>query len=467
MMATHHPAARHSCALGIAGLLSLATTSVFASGFALIEQSVSSMGTAYAGAASNGQDASTIFFNPALMSRLEGEQMSAGVHAVLPKTEFTGMGTFNSTNPLVAQVPNLGGSTVPVSSGTGDGGNAGENGYLPHLAYVRDIDDRWKFGLTVNVPFGLSTKYDEGWVGRYSSLQAEIKAINLNPNFSFQVDDHTTLGFGISAMYTSLKYRNNIDYALLDMFGLLDPTGNGNSILPGAPAPGTSDATSQVDVDDWGFGFNAGILLEPSEHTRFGLAYRSKVNLEMGGDLQIAHSILPAVSDGATVNASLPETLMLSGYHEFDQSWAVMADLIWTKWSSINELRIKPDTRSPSIIPLQWEDTTRVAIGVTYRHSASLTLRTGIALDETPVPDASVRPTALPDEDRLWLALGAGYRLTRQLSFDVGYAHLFIDDTDINSTDAYTPPLATGFHRVTGKYDASVDIISAQANWKF
>ena len=64
-MAHMHPFARRFQAVSIAGLLAMTSSSTFASGFALIEQSVSSMGTAYAGAGSIGLDASTVFFNPA------------------------------------------------------------------------------------------------------------------------------------------------------------------------------------------------------------------------------------------------------------------------------------------------------------------------------------------------------------------------------------------------------------------
>jgi len=112
----------------------------------------------------------------------------------------------------------------------------------------------------------------------------------------------------------------------------------------------------------------------------------------------------------------------------------------------------------------------RYAIGTSYRHDEKWTFRGGLAYDETPVSSPNFRPAALPDEDRTWLALGAGYKYSKQLSFDIGYAHLFIDDTQISSTDAYSSllaPISEGFHRLNGEYDASVDIISAQANWKF
>ena len=440
-MATYHPVARRSCAISIAGLLSLAMTPVFSAGFALIEQSVSSMGTAYAGAGSISEDASTVFFNPASMARLEGRQLSAGLHVVIPKSDFSGSVTYN---PLYPGVPG-----TPVAPGPDNDTDGGVTGYVPHFTYVQELNDRWNFGLSVNVPFGLKTEYGSGWVGRYSAIESEITMVNLNPTLSFRVNEHASIGFGVSAMYANLILENAID----DVY------------LTGGTA--TSDGIGKIDVDDWGFGFNFGVLLEPSKHTRLGLAYRSKVDVELDGDLASTSVVQPSTS--AKVDASLPNSLLLSAWHELNPQWAVMADVTWTQWSKIDALVASFGTGNTNTIPLHWEDSTRVSVGTSYKHDEKWTFRGGLAYDETPVSSPKFRPAALPDEDRLWLALGAGYKHSKQLSFDVGYAHLFIDDTDINSTDAYSSavPFVEGIHRVNGEYDASVDIISAQANWKF
>lgn len=470
-MAMHHPVARRSCAIGIAGLFSLATTPVFAAGFALIEQSVSSMGTAYAGAGSISEDASTVFFNPASMARLEGRQLSAGVHVVLPNSEFSGDATYNASHPAFNPPSPLAGFSG-VSVGGGNGGDGGENGVVPHFTYVQDLNDRWKFGVTVNVPFGLSTEYDPNWVGRYSAIEAEIRAINLNPTFSFEVDDHVSVGFGFSAMHTSLKLDYAVDFALLELLGAHP--------IPGGPfygggAPGSADGRASLDVDDWGFGLNFGILLEPTDQTRFGFAYRSKVEVDLGGDVVLSEATAGSLTFGSSVEASLPSTLLLSAYHEVNPKTAVMADIIWTQWSGIDALEaslsnpVSSSNGTSTIIPLQFEDTIRVAVGASYKYNNAVTLRAGLAFDETPIKDPQHRPAALPDEDRIWLDFGLGYRLSNDLSFDIGYAHLFIDDPSINSTDSHSSasPVPTGFHILNGKYDADTNIISAQANWKF
>lgn len=465
-MATNRTASLRMLTCGIAFVLALASSQALPSGFALIEQSVSSMGTAYAGAGSNGEDASTVFFNPALMERLDGRQLSVGLHLVMPDTRFSGSAAYNPSHPAFnPPSPAAGLNGVPIQPGPDSDTNAGENAVVPHFTYVQRLSDRLNVGLTVNTPFGLKTKYGSGWIGRYSAIESEITTVNINPVLSFKVDEHTSVGIGISAMYANLKLTNAIDVGLnAALAEQPDP-------CPGGWNPGTSscDAITKVDVNDWGFGMNFGVLLEPSDSTRFGIAYRSKVDLDLDGTLS-SNNPLAVPSTSSKVRASLPDSILLSAYHELNPQWAVMADVMWTKWSSIDSLVARLGNGTTNTIPLKWEDSTRVALGASFKQSDSLILRGGIAYDQTPVPDAQYRPAALPDEDRKWITLGAGFKPSKQLSFDVAYAHLFVKKTSINSTDAYSSlaaPVTEGFHRLTGSYDSSIDILSAQASWKF
>src|SRR5256885_16330272 len=75
-----HPGQRMVCLLVVlASIVSLARN-VGAAGFQVNEQSARGLGSAFAGEAAAAEDASTIFFNPAGMTRLSGTQfVSAGV----------------------------------------------------------------------------------------------------------------------------------------------------------------------------------------------------------------------------------------------------------------------------------------------------------------------------------------------------------------------------------------------------
>ena len=169
-----------------------------------------------------------------------------------------------------------------------------------------------------------------------------------------------------------------------------------------------------------------------------------------------------AFSDtGVKAGVTLPESLSVSGYHALDERWAVMGDVTWTRWSRFKELRVRFDSgQADSVTAEDWENVLRYSLGASYRYSDRWLLRAGVAFDEEPIPDAAHRTPRIPGNDRRWLALGASYRSSDRMSFDVGYAHLFVSDTPIAH-------VSTSAGTISGSYDNSVDILSAQLSWVF
>lgn len=116
---------------------------------------------------------------------------------------------------------------------------------------------------------------------------------------------------------------------------------------------------------------------------------------------------------------------------------------------------LQPD----NVQPENWHDAFRYALGVNYTLSNAWQLRAGVAYDESPADDKYITPR-IPDSDRTWLAISASFKASDSLSFDIGYAHLFVDDTEINQ-------VSTTNGNLRGKFDNSVDIIGLQVNWLF
>ena len=427
-----------------------------AAGFALIEQSVPGMGTAYAGAAASADTVDTLYFNPAGMTRLPGTQAGAGVHLVLTNNEFKNEGS--TFSPLVGGAPING----------DNGGNAGTSAGIPHLYLTHELNDRVWLGMAINVPFGLATEYDDDWVGRYHAIHSEVETINLNPSIAFKATDQLSLAIGVSAMYLKGEFTNAIDFGTLNQIpvslgglgGLLGPAG-----------PGQFDGNIKIEGDSWGWGYNAGLLYEFSPGTRVGLHYRSEVTQDIKGDAHfgLPNPALGAVFSNTDVEASvdLPASASLSAYHELNNEWALLADYTWTGWSSIPELRFDFDNNLPDgVTTFKWKDTSRVSLGMTYHPGGGrLIYRFGAAYDESPVRSAQDRSPRLPDADRLWVALGASYQATDNLAIDVGYAHLFVNDPRISKTGTEPEDVTRGALR--GSYDSSVDILSVEARYMF
>jgi long-chain fatty acid transport protein len=433
---------------GLALLLGASST-VFASGFAIVEQSVSGLGTAFASGAA-AADASTIFYNPAGITLLEGQQITGGMHVIFPSAKLSATTAENTP---------LGGS---VSLGDNNSGNGGVTKLVPNLYYTNKLNDKLSIGLGINAPFGLATKYDKDWVGRYHAVESDVMTINFNPALAYKVTDKLSLGFGLNAEYIDVTLSSMVDAGLLLSMGTSTDT----------------DVFAENTADDWGFGFNLGALYELSPGTRIGVAYRSEIKHKLGGEVDfdvpvgVPSAYFPDQDISGTI--TLPATASVNFFHQLNEKWAVMADVTWTDWSSFDKLTINFDgggilggTVNSSTTTEKWEDTWRYSVGATYQATEALLIRTGLAYDETPIPD-DYRTPRIPGEDRFWVTLGVGYQLSESLSLDAAYAHLFVKDSKIQKY-AGTDPTGEDFARGTlvGEFENSVDIASIQINYKF
>ncbi|MGD8841578.1 MAG: outer membrane protein transport protein [Gammaproteobacteria bacterium] len=437
----------------VAGLLACSSSASLASGFALIDQSASQMGNSFAGGSAFSNDASTIYFNPAGMTRLP-TQLVVGAHYIDPDAKFRGEATDIFGRPV---------------SG-GNGGDSGKAGVIPNFYISRPMGDGVYAGLGINAPFGLSTEYDNDWKGRYLAIESRVETVNINPAIAFKLSPRLSFGAGLNLQYIRAKLTQAVDQG-----NLCAPTQAGLAAIgaPGAdPArcagllPQSSDGFAKVIGDNWAGGYNFGFLYEPFDSTRVGFSYRSQIKQEVTGKARF-RNILPEFSDyglfvntDVTADVDLPETASLSIWQDLG-NWSVMADATWTGWDSFEELRIEYDSNQPdTVVDESWNNTWRYSVGVNWRYNSKWTFRAGTAYDQTPIPNAQHRTARIPGEDRIWSSFGVGYRFSESLAIDLAYARLFLrDKPEINETSA-------GAGNLNGEYrNGGVDIVSAQLVW--
>ncbi|MGE5622750.1 MAG: OmpP1/FadL family transporter [Bacillota bacterium] len=420
-----------------------------AGGFALNEMSAASLGNAHAGAAAVAQDLSTVYFNPAGLTRLSGRGFMVSGSALRPSAEFENRGSVSAAGPLTG----------------GNGGDAGSWALVPALYYAMEVSPDLRFGLGLQVPFGLTTEYDAGWVGRYQALKSDLITVDINPVLAYRVNDAVSIGGGVSAQYVNVELSRAIDFGSV----CVGVAGLGTCSAIGF-LPQARDGSVTVKGNDWGYGFNLGAMFAPEARLRFGIAYRSKVSHELSGSANFTKPAgLPApiaasptfTNTGARASVDLPDSLSLGAYVDLDPKWSVMADLTWTHWSRFKELRIRFDNGAPdSVTPEEWRNTYRLGMAVNYRYNDMWKLRGGVAYDQSPV-ETAFRTPRIPDNDRVWLAFGAQYKPSRQDSWDFGYAHLFVHDSSINKAE---PPVGG---TLTGNYTNDVNILSVQYSRAF
>jgi long-chain fatty acid transport protein len=395
----------------LAALVAALAGSVHASGFALVEANASGLGNAYAGQAAVAQDASTVYFNPAGMTLLPDSQIVVVGHMIKPKAEFSGTVT-----------PNVGGS---------QGGDAGSWAFVPNLYYAAQLTPAVHVGLGINSPFGLKTEYDPGWMGRYQAIKSDVKTVNVNPSIAYKVSDTFSIGVGLNVQ--------RIDATLTNFAG---PYG-----------------TAQMKGDDYGYGYNLGALWRATPSTRIGVSYRSKIDYTLRGDASF--STAPAANGKVTADVTLPDSASLSIFHTLSPRWDLLADATWTGWNKFDKLAVYRTSGSLlSYTPENWHNIMRYSLGTSWHANDRLSLRGGIAYDESVMSDV-YRTPRIPDGPRTWLAIGGQYRMSGKDALDFGYAHLFVKDVSIN---AGTIPATT---TLTGTYNSSVDIISVQYTHTF
>ncbi|MEN0106053.1 MAG: OmpP1/FadL family transporter [Pseudomonas sp.] len=500
------------------------TSGAMASGYHFGSQSVAAQGTSHANGA-EAVDPSTIFYNPAGLARLPGTQVTNGITVVIPK------GSFKDT-----------GSTDVFGNPTG---GSGAGSYLPDAAAAPDfyfssqINDNITVGLGIFVPFGAKLDYNEDWTGRYGIQSANLETVNINPSIAYRFNEHHSIGFGLSAQYIKSIQRGAADVqgasrqlagqvvqenlaltqlaasplgqiGIAGLYGLSVPdeitscNGQTNDAFVDCVAQNFAsnvegDGYFRVKGDDWGFGWNIGYLWEPTESTRFGMAYRSHIKHTLEGkskwsfadasgnvpdpttDLtpdgttligqvglpppdqlaqlldpdnwvnvsSFAASNLHTATDAKT-NIDTPESFSINAFHQLTDKVALMGDVTWTRHSRLDtvDIQLKPVagypylngvTEGDATVNQDWNDTYKISLGMNYQWDKDLMLRTGVAYDKSPVSGSDTRHPAFPDADRYWLSFGANYKLDKDSSIDLAYSYVQFASGKMDYKDGCSP----------------------------
>jgi long-chain fatty acid transport protein len=400
-----------------------------AGGLYLYEIGTPDVGLAAAGYAARAQDPSTVFTNPAGMTRLERSELQVGVQPLYAHTKF-----------------NADSRTTPAGP-DGDG-----SAWLPagSLFYAHSVSRDLKLGVGVLGYFGLGLEYENDWVGRYYVQEVTLQALGVQPAVAYRVTDWLSVGAGVVALYGVLDEKvavNNID-------------------------PGRGDGRLKVHDEDWTFQANLGVMLEPWKGTRFGLTYLSEADLDfedrprfsnLGPGLAALLGSRGLTSSRIDLGMTMPQAVMVSAYHELTRRLAVMGNLGWQDWSQFGKVDVEVAAEDTTSLTADrnYTDTWHAALGVQVRVADPWMVSAGIAYDSSMVDDADRTPD-LPTGEAWRFGVGARYDWSAQLAFNLAYELLWMGDLDMGLNRG---PLAG---TVSGQYEeAAIHFISLNVNWKF
>ena len=382
------------------------STPVFGAGFALYEGSARG-NVLGAGLTATADDASAVFYNPAGITQLKGDQVMVGATFIYPQTDvYTSPG-------------GMWGST--------------DNWWIPpHAYWTHQINDKWWSGVGVFSRFGLGTQFDSNWPGRYNSYYARIRTVEFNPNIAYKVNEKFSVAGGFNIMYMDLKLEQKIS-----------PTTFG-----GPAALGDANSTLR-DGQSVGWGINLAVHYKPTDDWYLGASYRSRVSQHLEGDADFtkpaawagfgaANAVLLRDTD-ASGSLRLPDEVFAGVAYKVIPTLTVGGGIYWTRWSTYDKLEITYDLPiAPGVATVtkqkQWKDVYRFMIGAEWKFMPNWRASASYAYDQEPIQD-QYADYLVPANDRNMYSAGLGWDYGK-FTTDFSYTLIMINERKIPARPA-------------------------------
>ena len=399
-----------------------------AGGLYIRENGAPDVGMASAGRAALAQDASTVQGNPAGMARLERNQAIGAVQGLFIDSEF-------EVDPSA------------TTFGT-QGGDLSDEVLIPSGSYVHTLGENWRLGASVGATIGGALDYPSTWAGRYFVRRVDLLTMTAAGGGSYRLSDTLSVGALLRIVYAKLEQDVAIN----------------NPLQP--------DGRLKFEDEDVAVGGSFGVLFEPTDRWRFGLRYRTAVDLEfrdqpslegLGPALTAALNLSGLAGKSAKIEMELPQDLLFSVHHQLSERTELTANLGWENWSEFgkSDITLRSATSKSFTRDLNYDDTWHVAVGGRYRINPRWRVSAGFAYDSSPV-DQSDRTPDLPLDRQVRLATGALYDLNEDVVLGASYVYVDLGDADIRQPGG---PL-TG--SLAGDYSPNrIHAVNVNLTWRF
>lgn len=407
------------------------SSSAFAGGFAIREQSTEGQGASFAGIAAGGAP-SSMFWNPATMTQSPGRTMEQGVAGILPRASQGGTSTLAPFG-FTAGTDNSATSALVL------------NGYN-----IWQWNQNLWIGVSTNSTFGLSVGFpNPAWAGAAYGQSTSLKTYNATPSVAYKLNDWISIGAGFQIQYATVNFTGFNGVAGLATPNLALLSGNG-----------------------WAYGWTAGITLTPWMGTQIGVGYRSSLDQDIDGAF--------AATGGLSTPGAISTTLKLPGMvsvgvrQRINAQFTALGTFEWTNWSRIGTSIISQANGAPALgstgaavtVPFQYRDGYFYSGGLEYIINPAWTARFGVAFEQSPITD-QVRVPRLPDNDRMWYSVGLTNAVTPNLNIDLAYSYIDVKETPINVSAASGNPAFNGAVTYIGNVSSFIHILSISVRYRF
>ena len=366
-------------------------------------------GPAFVDLSAGAHDAGTVSSNPAGMTRIESTSWRTDL--IVSYSESTWEATSSALNATSESETD---NTV----------------FVPSLAYVRSLNDRWAIGASLSVTSGLGDDGDENSVSRYLSTDWSIGSLTFQPSVAYTITERWSLGAGVGINYTKYSWEAAVFNGI-----------------------GADDGKVEVEPDD----LNLNYILSAhwqGESTRFGVSYRSQYEPEMEDSPDYTGVDPDRESDAdLELDVTFPQSVLAGAYREFDNGQWLSLDVLWVEASEFNiESAVVDDGGEFRKNPYQLNDTWIVAAGWGRPINADWAVGLGAMYVHDPIDDED--RSVLLRMDSLWgLGMTVDYTRRNGSIVTAGVSYLFTGDSEVE-----TPQLPV-IGVLTGEYTDRTNVL--------
>jgi long-chain fatty acid transport protein len=404
-------------------LASGALSGAQAAGYAVFTHGAAALGQGNAVTAHT-QSPSTIFYNPALMNKLEGTQLEMGTTALLVSREF---------------------DSQPGGSSTSN-----DSSFFPSTFYVtHKFNDSLSAGLGVFNPFGLGTEWNGSWDGRYLATKSELTTYNINPVVSYRITPTLSVAAGADVIILDATLQKKVPSDAFSALGF----------------PAGFDINQKFKGDGTGVGFNVALAWDPTKDLTVGASYRSEVGIDVNGDGTFSSPVLPAslLNSHGRTHVTLPQQVTAALAYQGIDRLTLEAGLRWEGWSSFDRLLITLDNGGTSLSPRNWKDTWGFNLGGRYQLNETVALLGGYVYGGSAVPDSTFDPS-IPDATTHVFCVGTDLNFQR-FKIALAYAYQLYEDRtkqDNLASAGLSAPLSAN-----GTYQSSAQLVALSLGYRF
>ncbi len=443
-------------------------------GFQVNEHGTCVMARAGTGVASACRDGSAIYFNPAGIAGMSGITVSGGATLIIAQGTFTDDATGQSTS--------LDNKPIPVL----------------HAYVVYPITDQLTAGFGTFVPYGLGTSWPIDFEGRFSSYDADLRSIYLQPTLAYQINDRIAIGAGFDFVIGFLELNRRLD---LSTQPAPAPAPVGTTLGQLGIPFHTEFADAKLRATGaTGIGGNFGIWVRPIDRLSFGVRYLTRVKLDYTGTATFepvpTGIILPAgnpfmvpggtpldavvmgafsagapLADGdVTATIWMPDQLIAGVAVDVTSSLKLLADWQWVNWSVFDVLVAEFSNAMTPTLTLEeaYEDTHGFRFGFDWAANDQWNIRGGYLHHQGASPPQTVTPL-LPEGTRNEVTAGVGIKLSEKFTVDLAYQYILQNDRRgrVREVPAGTPPSQVVTDINSGLYQSHAHLLGATFTVRF